>query len=170
MEHRSRRAEVRNPVLGLPLARLLLAIPIGCRLPLSILLRDLARDARGRARTSWNTRKAFMAAYWAAVAVYAGHISRVLLDRHERPLARKPFRIVQRGFPDVHAADWADASRLHDRRRDKLGLGASEFPEAVLHLGDHAIARISYNGRIWPLGEWLPGAEPIYDNRADPRP
>jgi len=49
MDHRSRRAEVRNPVLGLPAARLLLAMPIACRLPLAILLRDLARDARARA-------------------------------------------------------------------------------------------------------------------------
>jgi len=170
MDHRSRRAEVRNPVLGLPAARLLLAMPIACRLPLAILLRDLARDARARAGIDWDRRKAFIAAYWAAVAVYAGHISRALLDRHERPLARKPFRIVQRGFPDLVAADWAEASRLHDRRRDRWGLGARDLPEAVLLLGDQPIARVSYNGRIWPLVEWLPGAQPIYDNREDPRP
>jgi len=51
-----------------------------------------------------------------------------------------------------------------------LGLGARDLPEAVLLLGKQPIARVSYNGRIWPLGDWLPGAQPIYDNREDPRP
>lgn len=71
MTCRSSRAEVRNPVLGLPAARLLQAMPADTRTLLAVLLLDLAADARHRSRSSWESRKVFVAAYWATVAVYA---------------------------------------------------------------------------------------------------
>jgi hypothetical protein len=169
MDHRSRRPEVRNPVLGLPSARFLQASPEAIRLLLSVLLLDLAKDARVRARTSWDSRKAFLAAYWATVAVYSGHIGRMLLPAGVRR-RRKPFRIVQKGYPDLFAADWADASRLYGHRRDSLGLGASKFPEAAMLVEDMPVGRISYNGRIWLPGEWKNGDTPLYDNRAQTGP
>ena len=92
MDHRSRRAEVRNPVLGLPSARLLRVMPEDTRLLLSVLLFDLSRDARRRARTNWEKRKAFLAAYWATIAVYAGHIGRILASGASR--RHKPFGIT----------------------------------------------------------------------------
>lgn len=156
MDHRSRRAEVRNPALGLPSARLLRAIPEDTRVLLAILLFDLAKDARCRARTSWGKRKAFLAAYWATVAVYAGHIARILAFEGRRRLSRKPFRIAQKGFPDIAASDWAEASRLYCERRDAVGEGASIFPDATVLLERVPVGRISYNGRIWPVGEWQP--------------
>src|SRR3546814_4682297 len=78
MTRRSSRAEVRNPVLALPAARLIRAMPANIRALLAVLLLDLAADARRRSRTSWENRKVFVAAYWATVAVYAGHVARVL--------------------------------------------------------------------------------------------
>lgn len=165
MTLRSGRAEVRNPVLGLPSARLLETLPAEPRLLLAVLLLDLSKDARRRARASWDARKAFVAAYWATVAVYAGHIARLLSAVGGRRPTRKPFRIVHKGFPDLAAADWADASRLYSERRDQLGLGASMFPEALLMICDLPVGRISYNGRIWPLGDWRPGTTPLYDNQ-----
>lgn len=167
MTSRPNRTEVRNPVLGLPAARLLQTLPAEQRLILAVLLRDLSNDARRRARINWDRRKAFLAAYWSTVAVYAGHIARLLSAGGGRRPARKPFRVVQKGFPDLAATDWADASRLYAERRDHVGLGASMYPDALLLVFDHPIGRISYNGRIWPVDDWQPGTTPLYDNRTD---
>ncbi|MFC3443855.1 hypothetical protein ACFOKF_22150 [Sphingobium rhizovicinum] len=166
MTSRSNRAEVRNPVLALPSARLLSAMPLELRRLLFLLLLDLSREAQARAQASWTKRKAFLAAYWATVAVYARHIARTLLAPAERCSAKLPLHIVQKGHPALWASNWAEASRLHCERRDKLGLGSSAFPEAIIHVFDMPVARISFNGRIWALGEWEPTARPIYDNQS----
>ena len=68
----------RNPVLGLPSVVRLQRLPRGQRKLLSELLLDIRRDARRRADESWRKHKAPMAAYWKAVGVYAGHISRAI--------------------------------------------------------------------------------------------
>jgi hypothetical protein len=165
MTRRSNRAEVRNPILALPAARLLQAMPADTKMFLAVLLIDLAADARRRSRSSWDSRKAFVAAYWATVAVYAGHIARILYRSERRTAIRKPFRITQKAYPDLVAADWAEASRLYCERRDQLGLGASQYPEALIMVGTTPVGRISYNGRIWMPGPWEPGDEPLFDNR-----
>jgi hypothetical protein len=67
-----------NPVLLLPAAAELREIDPAARRVLCALLLDLRREARLRAERSWKMRKPPMAAYWAAVAVYAGHIARIL--------------------------------------------------------------------------------------------
>jgi hypothetical protein len=165
MNARSNRAEVRNPVLALPSLRAISAQPQEVRALLAALLIDLQRDARRRAQKSWGARKAFVAAYWAAVAVYAGHIARPLASpAHGR--SKKP-RFICRlpGNSDIVVADWAEASRRYSECRERSGLGASGFPEGVVLLDHTPIARISYNGRIWPLGIWQPDMKPIYDNR-----
>ncbi len=136
---RSPRAEVRNPVLALPAARVLAAIDPDIRTVLAWLLRDLQQDARSKSRQSWDQRKAFTAAYWAAVATYAGHILRALggagSDRGRMPLV-----VRQPRLPDIPACNWADASRCYCDRRDHSGLGASEFPEGELAIGDRVVA------------------------------
>src|SRR3546814_18624299 len=50
MTRRSSRAEVRSPVLALPAARLIRAMPANIRALLAVLLLDLAADARRRSR------------------------------------------------------------------------------------------------------------------------
>lgn len=75
---RARRAYVRNPILALPAAARLAGLSPSVRAELRMLLLDLRRDAQGRADDCWRRHKAPMAAYWKAVAVYAGHIARVL--------------------------------------------------------------------------------------------
>lgn len=84
MSVRSRRREVRNPILALPAARRVYALPDDQRALLSALLEDLARDAGARAQDSWARHKAPMAAYWKACSVYARHLARLL-----RPLRRR---------------------------------------------------------------------------------
>jgi len=165
MTARSTRAEVRNPILALPAFKALQSLDPDVRALLDALLCDLQRDARARAQHSWEKRKPPVAAYWAAAAVYAGHIAKALRPRvwkRGHPLA---MAIRQPGYAELVATDWADASRRYCRRRDHSGLGASAFPDGTVLIDGIAIARIGYNGRIWPLGHWSPDMAPIYDNR-----
>lgn len=80
MDPRSNRADVRNPVLGLASVGRLQALPPDVRRDLAAVLMDLRREAQGLADKSWKTHKAPMAAYWKAVAVYAGHTARAIRD------------------------------------------------------------------------------------------
>jgi hypothetical protein len=75
---RSLRTDVRNPVLALPAAAELRKLDPAARAALRAVLKDIATDARFRAEKCWRTHKAPMAAYWKAVAVYAGHTARAL--------------------------------------------------------------------------------------------
>lgn len=75
---RSSRAETRNPVLGLPAAARIRALPPEQRALLGDLLRDLAREADARAEAAWRRRKGPMAAYWRASCTYAKHLARAI--------------------------------------------------------------------------------------------
>lgn len=71
-------AQRANPMLSLPAVQRLVELDPVSKSVLRDILSDLQGDARGRADQSWARHKAPMAAYWAAVAVYAGHLSRCL--------------------------------------------------------------------------------------------
>lgn len=88
MKGRSTQAHVRNPVLALPAMAALRRLDPVTRALLRRLLLDLQADARARAEVSWQRRKPPMAAYWAAVAVYAGHIARALRSTSQGAWAR----------------------------------------------------------------------------------
>jgi hypothetical protein len=77
---RSSLAQVRNPLLALPGAKRLRALPPEAKTALRALLMDIRKDAQARAEQCWRKHKAPMAAYWKALAVYAGHASRLLRD------------------------------------------------------------------------------------------
>lgn len=74
---RSARPDVRNPLLALPSAQAIKALPPEARDALRAVLLDVRRDAQVRAEACWKKHKAPMAAYWKAVAVYAGHTARL---------------------------------------------------------------------------------------------
>lgn len=78
MSQRSNLATVRNPVLALPGVKRLQALPPFAREGIREVLLDIRRDAHERAEKCWRKHKAPMAAYWKAVAVYAGHLARAL--------------------------------------------------------------------------------------------
>ena len=162
---RSARPEVRNPVLSLPAFKALRALDPPVRALLIALLRDLQRDARARAQQNWARHKPPVAAYWAAIGVWAGHAAKALRLEPRRRAHAIHMIVRQPGYADLAADGWAEASRLYCRRRDASGLGASGFPDGVVLLDDIAVGRLSYNGRIWPLVPWTPEIEPIYDNR-----
>ena len=70
----------RNPVLELPAAARLRSLPAASRAELRAVLKDLARESRVKAETSWRRHKGPMAAYWRAVSTYAGHLARALRE------------------------------------------------------------------------------------------
>lgn len=63
----------------------------------------------------------------------------------------------------IGAADIAEASRLYSEARDGSGEGASTFPEGEILEDGKAIARISYNGKVWAPRPWQSGDEPLFD-------
>ncbi|OUE39372.1 hypothetical protein BZY94_30925 [Burkholderia territorii] len=67
-----------NPLLRLPAARALTALPPESRRALSEVLRALRDQANTEAETAWKRRKGPMAAYWRAVATYARHLAHAL--------------------------------------------------------------------------------------------
>lgn len=75
--NRSLRPDVRNPLVNMPAARLIQALPKDARDAVRQLMREISVDANGRAQKCWAKSKAPMAAYWKAVSVYALHASRI---------------------------------------------------------------------------------------------
>lgn len=63
--------------MALPSAEAIRNLPDVARAALRTLLMEIRKDAQARAEKCWRTHKAPMAAYWKAVAVYAGHTARL---------------------------------------------------------------------------------------------
>lgn len=82
---RSARPEVRNPLVALPAAQRIEALPEESRAALRALLLDLRNDARARAQKCWRTHKAPLALYWKVVSVYCSHLARLLAPRTSVP-------------------------------------------------------------------------------------
>lgn len=69
------------------------------------------------------------------------------------------------GRRKIAVASLPEASERYSALRDASGFGASRFPNGKIMDGGRHVANVSYNGRIWPLGNWHPDMTPIYDNR-----
>jgi hypothetical protein len=77
---------------------------------------------------------------------------------------------VQIGKRRFQVSSFREASEMFCKARDQFsfqtGCGASKTPEAaIVNDAGEAVARISYNGRVWPIAEWHPDMLPLYDNR-----
>lgn len=66
-----------------------------------------------------------------------------------------------------------EASDLYCRVRDTLDRvsahGYAKMPDGFIWQDGHVIARISYNGKVWPNQDWKPGQVPLlnpYEGRA----
>lgn len=60
--------------------------------------------------------------------------------------------------------DIRDASVVLQNYRDSTGLGSSALGEGYVHDNDgNCIARVSYNGRVWPPGPYRPHQEPLLE-------
>lgn len=62
----------------------------------------------------------------------------------------------------VTVRNYADASKTYAAERDASGEGCSTFPEGALTLDGQPVARVSYNGRVWPPET---GKRMLYDPR-----
>ena len=73
---------------------------------------------------------------------------------------------IELGWKRYEVASLADASQKFCRARDAYGRGGSETPEGrIVDERGTLVARISYNGRVWPPQAWTSGMVPLYDNR-----
>lgn len=71
------------------------------------------------------------------------------------------------GFFLFQVGSLKEASEKFCASRDAYGEGSAKTPNVtVVHEDGQEVARISYNGRVWPAGEWKPSMVPLYDNRA----
>jgi hypothetical protein len=60
--------------------------------------------------------------------------------------------------------DLETASAMYSAARDKSGLGASKFREGrIVDVNGNPVARISYNGRVWPVEDWHVGQKPLVE-------
>jgi len=77
---------------------------------------------------------------------------------------------IQIGRRRYQVADLAQASQMYSAARDhkmRGSGGASRTPDAlIVTASGKPVARISYNGRVWPPEPWHPDQKPLYDNRA----
>lgn len=53
------------------------------------------------------------------------------------------------------------ASLLFSQLRDVWDEGSSTFPDGRITSGHKLLARVSYNGCVWPPEPWTPGATPL---------
>lgn len=67
-----------NPLLELPAAQEILALPRETLAPLEKLLRQMRDQANDQAEIAWKRRKGFQAAYWRVVSTYARHCAHVM--------------------------------------------------------------------------------------------
>lgn len=64
----------------------------------------------------------------------------------------------------VKVSDYAEASRVVRRFLDDAGIGNSCWQGGeITDDDDQVVARVSYNGRVWPPEEYSPGQQSLYD-------
>lgn len=70
---------------------------------------------------------------------------------------------VQRGDKRFPVESLEDAATKWDQFRDATGAGVSDIGSStrVVDQDGKEVARISYNGRVWPPGEWKAGMKPL---------
>jgi hypothetical protein len=75
---------------------------------------------------------------------------------------------LQIGFKRFQIATLEEASRIFSAARDEFGEGASRTPSPLI-VDEHGavIGHVSYNGRVWAGASYLPGTQPLYDNRVE---
>ena len=69
----------------------------------------------------------------------------------------------------IEVRDFADASEVCRAYIAKYDLGSGNWTDAIIRQGKRRIARVSYNGRVWPVAEWNSDIRPVYDPRRTAR-
>lgn len=67
---------------------------------------------------------------------------------------------------EVTVADFAEASRASRAYIERHDLGGGNWGRVSGYLCDDATGqpagKVSYNGKVWPPGDWNPGMDPLY--------
>lgn len=82
--------------------------------------------------------------------------------------AGEALELVSRdGFAPVPVASLAEASRVALEQIARLDVGSSAWGGAEVRdrLTGRLVGLVSYNGRIWPPGEWTRDMRPLFDNQ-----
>ena len=71
---------------------------------------------------------------------------------------------IEIGRRRYQVADFRQASEMFCAARDRAGEGASKTPWPNIVTADgRVVARVSYNGRVWPPEEWHRDQVSLYD-------
>ncbi len=77
---------------------------------------------------------------------------------------------LQIGRTRYQVADFREASAQFATARDEAmrqGLGPDDVPSVtVVNAGGKKIAKISWNGCVWPPVKWQPNTKPFFDPRS----
>jgi hypothetical protein len=68
--------------------------------------------------------------------------------------------IPERLSPPMAVESFEEASKIFSKLRDDSNEGASTWPDGLINDYGSNVARISYNGRVWPMDETSP---PLFD-------
>jgi hypothetical protein len=63
----------------------------------------------------------------------------------------------------IEVSSFEEASRIYAQHRDASLEGASTFPDGIILDGTRAVARVSYNAKVWPPGKWSAGQAPLFN-------
>ena len=63
----------------------------------------------------------------------------------------------------LEVSSFEEASRVYAQYRDASLEGASTFPDGAILDGTRTIARVSYNGKVWPPAKWSEGQIPLFN-------
>ncbi|WP_230954482.1 hypothetical protein [Burkholderia cepacia] len=116
-----------NPLLQLPAARDLLALPAESRRAVASVLRALRTQANAEAEIAWSRRKGPMAAYWRAVATYARHLAHAIDNVRPEPesAATTSANPVER-VVTVRRANALDGSTVASIQAPERGIDADQ--------------------------------------------
>jgi len=63
----------------------------------------------------------------------------------------------------INVFSLAEASQAYTAERDASGEGQRKFSGGSLFSNGKRIGRVSYNGKVWGLGEWQEGDVPLFE-------
>jgi hypothetical protein len=63
----------------------------------------------------------------------------------------------------LEVSSFEEASIVYAQYREASLEGASTFPDGLIRDGRRTVARVSYNGKVWPPGKWREGQMPLFN-------
>jgi hypothetical protein len=63
----------------------------------------------------------------------------------------------------VNVSSFEEASRIYTQYRDASLEGASTFPDGIILDRTRTVARVSYNGKVWPPTKWSRRQVPLFN-------